>query len=523
MIWQRGLLMLLFSAVSFGSAAVSVYLSAGIANKLGEKLREKVFKKVASFSQKEMDHFGASSLITRNTNDVTQVQNLVEMALKFIIIAPIYLFGGLYFSYRLDARLTLIFISVTPLLLLACLLTFRYANPLFEKVQGKIDQLNLIFKEGLTGIQVIQAFNKEETEYKRYEKENDIYTKLAIRSNVLVSFLIPFMTLVMSVATVVITWLGAKDINVGQMEIGTMIGVISYAGQILSGIGILTMVISFIPRGQTSAKRINEVLEYQNEIQDGENQLQINQTEKNQLVLEDVTFRYDEAEENTIDHFSFSVQSEEVLAIIGSTGAGKTTLINLLDRLYDPTDGAILFNNQKINQITQTKWHEQVSLVPQMNQLFSRTIRENLRIGNEQASDKELWQALKLAEAADFVEASGGLDGLVEKNGGNFSGGQKQRLCLARAFIKKAPIYLFDDSFSGLDFKTDAKIQRNIRNGLKKSIKIIVAQRITTVKNATHIAVINEGKLVGFGSHEELKQNNSVYQEIILSQMEAVE
>ncbi|MGG5342135.1 ABC transporter ATP-binding protein [Enterococcus sp. AZ192] len=517
-IWQKGFLMLGFAIISFGGALINIYFAAKVSYGLGGELREALFKKVTSFSQKEMDRFGSSSLITRNTNDVTQVQNLVEMGLKFLILAPLYLVGGIYFAYRLSPSLTMAFVSVTPIILIVCLLIFRYTNPLFDKMQRKIDQLNLIFKEGLTGIKVIHAFNKEQEEYQRYQKENESYTKLAIRSNTAFSFLMPFITLMMSLATIAITWLGAGLIDTGQMEIGTMMGVVSYAAQILMGVAILTMVLSSIPRGQISAKRINNVLETENVIQDGSNVFAEHESKTNSLILDQVSFSYDGAEEDALERISLSVRSGETLAIIGSTGSGKTTLVNLLDRLYDPRKGSICFNEQEISQISQSNWHEQVSLVPQVNQLFFGTIRENLLVGNQRATDDELWDALALAQAADFVQAQGGLDGAVEKNGGNFSGGQKQRLCLARAFVKNAAIYLFDDSFSALDFKTDATIQKKMKAHLNQAIKIIVAQRITTVKNATKILVLNEGQMVGWGTHEELAETNAVYQEIILSQ-----
>lgn len=517
-IWQKGFLMLGFAIISFSGALINIYFAAKVSYGLGGELREALFKKITSFSQKEVDQFGSSSLITRNTNDVTQVQNLIEMGLKFLILAPLYLVGGIYFSYRLSSSLTMIFVSVTPIILIVCWLIFRYTNPLFDKMQKKIDQLNLIFKEGLTGIKVIHAFNKEKVEYQRYQKENESYTKLAIRSNTVFSFLMPFITLMMSLATIAITWIGAGMIDTGQMEIGTLMGVVSYSAQILMGVAILTMVLSSIPRGQISAKRINEVLDTENVIQDGINELAGDTSKLNKIVLEKVAFSYDGAEKEALTDISFTVNLGETLAIIGSTGSGKTTLVNLLDRLYDPSKGKICFNEQEISQISQKHWHEQVSLVPQVNQLFFGTIRENLLVGNQQATDDELWTTLALAKANEFVEAQGGLDGVVEKNGGNFSGGQKQRLCLARSFVKKASIYVFDDSFSALDFKTDAIIQKNMASHLNQAIKIVVAQRINTVKNATKILVLNEGKIVGLGTHKELAKTNSVYQEIILSQ-----
>lgn len=514
-----GGIMLSFSLASFVAALLNTYISAKVSYRLGNDLREAIYKKITAFSNVEFDHFSASSLITRNTNDVTQVQSLVEMGLKFLILTPIYLLGGIYLSFRLSPTLTSAYLLVVPILLGIAFLIFHFTNPLFEKLQKSIDSLNRIFKEGLTGIKVIHAFNKEEAEYQRYEEENNTYTKVSIFSNSLLNFLMPFMSLAMSLVTIAITWFGAGFINAGTMEIGTLIGVIAYTSQILMGVALLTNIVSSIPRGQVSAKRINEVLDLPLAITEGTAEIPSKQ-HKPLLSFEHVSFRYEGAEKDVFKDISFELNQGESLAIIGSTGAGKTTLINLLSRFYEVTGGSIQLFGEELKHLKDESLRQSISLVPQKNTLFFGTIRENLLIANPTATDEQIWRALVLAKADDFVRAAKGLETPVEKNGDNFSGGQKQRLCLARAFLKDAAIYVFDDSFSALDFKTDALIQKNLAESFEKAAKIIVAQRIATVKNANQILVLNEGEIVGYGTHEELAAVNTIYQEIMQSQTE---
>ncbi|MGC6769381.1 ABC transporter ATP-binding protein [Enterococcus sp. LJL128] len=518
-ILRIGGIMLSFSLASFAAALLNTYLSAQVSYRLGNDLREAIYKKIIAFSNVEFDRFSASSLITRNTNDVTQVQNLVEMGLKFLILTPIYLVGGLYLSFRLSAALTAPYLLVVPILLGIAFLIFHFTNPLFEKMQKSIDNLNRIFKEGVTGIKVIHAFNKEEAEYERYEAENNSYTKVSIQSNSVLNFLMPFMSLIMSLVTLAITWLGAGLIDGGSMEIGTLIGVTAYTTQILMGVALLTNIVSSIPRGQVSARRINEILDLPLTIKDGTENIQAAVKEPT-LVFDQVSFKYSGAEKEVFHHLSLTVDQGESLAIIGSTGSGKTTLVNLLSRFYPIDNGQIRLSGQDLKDLKEEQLREKISLVPQRNTLFFGSIRENLRIAKNDATDEQMWQALEQAQAADFVRAGSGLDTPVEKNGDNFSGGQKQRLCLARAFLKEAAIYIFDDSFSALDFKTDALIQQKLKENFQQSVKIIVAQRIATAKHATRILVLNEGQVVGYGSHEELAAGNPVYQEIMQSQTE---
>lgn len=516
---QIGGIMLSFSLASVVSALLNTYISAKVSYRLGNDLREAVYRKITAFSNVEFNRFSASSLITRNTNDVTQVQSLVEMGLKFLILTPIYLIGGIYLSFRLSPALTSAYLIVVPILLGIAFLIFHFTNPLFEKMQTSIDNLNRIFKEGLTGIKVIHAFNKEETEYQRYEAENASYTKVSIRSNTILNFLMPFMSLAMSLVTIAITWFGAGFIDNGSMEIGTLIGVTAYTSQILMGVALLTNIVSSIPRGQVSARRINEVLDLPLALTDGTQEITEEVTAP-LLTFDHVSFRYEGAEKDVLEAISFTVNQGESLAIIGSTGSGKTTLVNLLSRFYTVSTGTISLLGQNINELKESSLRNLISLVPQKNTLFFGTVRDNLLLARPEATDEQIWQALELAKAADFVQSANGLDTAVEKNGDNFSGGQRQRLCLARAFLKEAAIYIFDDSFSALDFKTDALIQQNLRLNFQQAAKIIVAQRIATVRNANKILVMNEGKIVGYGTHEELAATNAVYQEIMQSQTE---
>lgn len=518
-IWQLGIVMILISLCGFAAALLNTNFSARISYKLGLVLRKDIYRKASQFSNDEFDKIGTSSLITRNTNDVTQVQNLIEMFLKFLILAPLYLIGGVVMAYRLSPSLSTVFIIIVPIVALAAIGISVYANSLYAKMQKTIDRLNLIFREGLNGVKVIRAFGKEKLEYERYEQDNDEYTKTSIRVNAVVGLLMPIMSLVMSLATIAITWIGGKSIDSGSMEIGTMMGVIAYSAQIMTGFMLITNVISSIPRGVTSAKRINEVLDMPLTICDAKNAKQTLNNEAS-LVFESVTYAYQGAEKNAVQDISFVIHKGQTLAIIGSTGSGKSTIVNLIPRLYDVSGGKIFLNNTDTQEITQNTLHDRVSLIPQKSALFFGTVRENMQLGKPTATDDEIWEALKIANAAEFVRS---LDDIIEKGGGNFSGGQKQRLCIARAVIKKADVYVFDDSFSALDFKTDGEIRAALKGKLTNAVTVIVAQRISTIMNADKILVLGEGKIAGIGTHDELKQSSEVYKEIIASQFEKEE
>lgn len=519
-IWRQGLIMTAFSVMSLLAALINAYVAAKIAYGLGSGLRFDIFRKITGFTNNEFDKIGPASLITRNTNDVVQVQTLIEMALKFFIMAPLYLFGGIILSWRLSPQLSLAFICAAPFITLACVLVFRTANPLFLKLQTKLDELNLIFREGLTGIKIIRAFNRGEWEHKRYLHASADYTQKAIKVNVLMGLLMPVTSIFMSMAAIVITWMGALGVSRGQMEIGTIIGVITYSTQIQIGFLILANIINLIPRGQASARRIYEVLNMETIIRDPETPRRMDMT-CTRLAFNNVSFSYRNAKECTLKNISFAVERGQTLALIGRTGAGKSTLLNLLMRFYDVTEGCIEVCGTDIRNVRQHELRAAVSLAPQQSFLFAGTVRENIKMGNPNADDNAIWHALDMACAAEFVrDLEGGLDGVVEKSGGNFSGGQKQRLSIARALVKKAPVYAFDDSFSALDFKTDAKIRAAIKPVLKDAFTLIVAQRISTVMHADIIVVLDNGKVAGLGTHNELAAASHVYQQILQSQFE---
>lgn len=517
-IWKQGVVMLLVSLVGFAGALLNTHIAAKIAYKLGGEIRRDIYRKASKFSNDEFDKIGTSSMITRNTNDVTQVQNLIEMGLKFLILAPLYMVGGVFMAFRLSASLSTIFIILVPIIGAAAVGISLYANPLFAKTQQRIDQLNLIFREGLNGFKIIRAFGKEKYEYDKFQQVNKEYTNLSVRANVVLGLLMPLMSLLMSLSTITITWFGAKGIASGNMEIGTIMGVISYSVLILTGFMLITNVISSIPRGQTSAKRINEILDMPLSICDKAEALTRVGGEAS-LAFEKVSFRYEGAERNALENISFKIRKGQTLAIIGGTGAGKSTLVSLITRFYDPTSGCVQLNGTDARDVSEKALHDEISLVPQKSMLFFGTIRDNMQIGNPGAADEEIWSALETAGAAEFVRTvDGGLDAIVEKGGGNFSGGQKQRLCIARALLKKAGVYVFDDSFSALDFKTEAQIRASLREKMQEAVTVIVAQRIGTIMGADVIIVLDEGRMAGIGTHDELKQTNVTYKEIIASQ-----
>ena len=515
-IWRQGALMIALTIFSLIGQVLNTYISAKIAYKLGMDLRSDIYRKALSFSKSEYDKFGTSSLITRNTNDVTQVQNLIEMGLKFFILSPLYLIGGIGMTFLLSPKLALIFVAVVPFLTIATIIIYKIANPLYGKMQKLQDKLNLYFREGLTGVKVIRAFGKEDDEYQKYRVANQDYTRTSITAATIMAVFVPIITLLISIATLIITWIGAGSVVAGTMEIGTIMGAISYSVQILTGFGILTSVILAIPRGQISVGRIHEVLDTPLSIQDEKTPVLPG---NGSLQFEHVDFRYPGAAKRTLEDINFTVQKGQSLAIIGSTGDGKTSLVNLIARLYDVENGCVKIGGTDIRQISQPELHELVSLTPQKSTLFMGTIRENMLMGKPDATDGEIWAALDMACATEFVKGlPSGLDSVIDKSGGNFSGGQKQRLCIARTLIKNAGIYIFDDSFSALDFKTDAAVRSNMKTKRSGAITVIVAQRISTIMGADLIAVLENGRLAGLGTHDGLKATNRVYGEIVDSQ-----
>ncbi|EMX4397636.1 ABC transporter ATP-binding protein [Listeria innocua] len=517
-IWSTGMQMLLISFASVILSVIVVYLASRISMGFGKDLRDKIFTKVEDFSLQEFDKVGTSSLITRTTNDVVQIQNVLYMMMRLMVMAPIMLLGGIIMAVGRDAKLSLIFVVVLPLLLLLVVILGGKAMPMFKSLQKKMDKLNRVIREGLTGIRVVRSFNRNEDELEKFEEANADYATTAIKVNRLLSLMSPLMMLLMNLTSIAIVWIGSIFIGNGDMEVGDLMAFIQYAMQIMMSFMMLSAVFIMIPRAGASAERINEVLDMKAEILNPENPK--TSTPPAKLSFEHVTFRYEGAEKPVIEDITFEAKAGETIAIIGSTGAGKSTLINMIPRFYDVESGVVKINGIDVREMDQSKLRQKIGLVPQKAVLFTGTIASNMRYGKEDATDEEIWAALRTAQAENFVsKLANGLGSRVEQGGNNFSGGQKQRLSIARSLIRKPEIYIFDDSFSALDFKTDAKLREALKAETTKAVTLIVAQRITSVVNSDQIIVLNEGKIAGIGTHEELKESNKIYQEIMKSQL----
>ena len=520
-IWHTGFVMIGFSLISILAAIANTFFATRESQKLGKQLRTDVYKKSESLTKDAFDKYGTASLITRTTNDVTQIQMVTQMFLRMMINAPITLIGASILAYQKDHQLTKIFLVVIPVMIILIGGIMYFAVPLFKSMQKKTDRLNLVFREGLTGVRVIRAFDKTRFEENRFDLANKDYTNTAIKVNTIVALMMPMMTLIMSGTNVAITWFGGHYIADMTLEVGNLIAFMTYAMQILISFMMLSAIFIMVPRAQASADRINEVLDEKIGIHDPENPKTVSFAGKNAtLAFNHVNYRYHGAEKLALEDIDFQAKSGEIVAIIGGTGSGKTTLVNLIPRLYDIESGSIQINGTDISDMTQYNLRELMGFVPQKAVLFSGTIRDNMQYGKPDATDEMIWKALEIAQAKDFVsEMEDGLDSHVEQGGGNFSGGQRQRLAIARALVKTADIYVFDDSFSALDFKTDANLRQALKTNMKESITVLVAQRVSTEMDADMILVLDEGKLVGKGTHEELLATNETYQEIVHSQL----
>ncbi|HFU5902970.1 TPA: ABC transporter ATP-binding protein [Enterococcus faecium] len=520
-IWHTGFVMIGFSLISILAAIANTFFATRESQKLGKQLRTDVYKKSESLTKDAFDKYGTASLITRTTNDVTQIQMVTQMFLRMMINAPITLIGASILAYQKDHQLTKIFLVVIPVMIILIGGIMYFAVPLFKSMQKKTDRLNLVFREGLTGVRVIRAFDKTRFEENRFDLANKDYTNTAIKVNTIVELMMPMMTLIMSGTNVAITWFGGHYIADMTLEVGNLIAFMTYAMQILISFMMLSAIFIMVPRAQASADRINEVLDEKIGIHDPENPKTVSFAGKNAtLAFNHVNYRYHGAEKLALEDIDFQAKSGEIVAIIGGTGSGKTTLVNLIPQLYDIESGSIQINGTDISDMTQYNLRELMGFVPQKAVLFSGTIRDNMQYGKPDATDEMIWKALEIAQAKDFVsEMEDGLDSHVEQGGGNFSGGQRQRLAIARALVKTADIYVFDDSFSALDFKTDANLRQALKTNMKESITVLVAQRVSTVIDADMILVLDEGKLVGKGTHEELLATNETYQEIVHSQL----
>ncbi|MFD1484888.1 ABC transporter ATP-binding protein [Lacticaseibacillus baoqingensis] len=519
-IWHTGMLMVAFSILSVLAAVGNVFLAARTSQKLGQNVRHDVYSKVLNYSHDELDTIGTSSLITRTTNDVTQLQNAWMMILRMMIMAPIMLIGASFLAYQKNHTLTTIFVIVIPIMLIFVGILMKFAVPLFRKMQEKTDKINLVFREGLTGVRVIRAFRQDKFEQDRFDDANLDYTNNAIKVNTIMALALPVMTLIMSGTNIGITWWGGHLIAQQSLETGNMIAFVTYAMQILMSFMMLAMILMFIPRAQASAVRINEVLDQTTTVIGPSDPQPIGKTPS--LEFDHVTFRYHGAEEPALTDIDVTAHAGETLAIIGGTGSGKTTMINLIPRFYDVENGQVRVNGTPVDQADLKQLHQTIAFVPQKAVLFSGTVRENMQYGNPNATDEEIWHALDIAQSRDFIaENPEGLDYHVEQGGGNFSGGQRQRLAIARALVKDASVYVFDDSFSALDFKTDADLRQALKDDeqISQKVVVIVGQRVSTVADADTIVVLDDGKMVGRGTHAELKETNTTYQEIIKSQI----
>lgn len=521
-IWNEGGKMLLVAAVGLVAAGLNVYFASTQSMKVGQKLREQVYRTVLKFSSQEMSKFGDSSLITRSTNDIVQIQNVMVQVLRMMLQSPIMLVAACVLAYYREPRLTKVFLISLPVLAIAVVAIMYFAIPLFKSIQQKTDRINLVFREGLTGVRVIRAFNQEAREQNRFKDANEDYTKTGIKAYTLVSFLFPIMTLVLSLTNIGIIWLGAHLIGQMSMQVGNLIAFMTYSTQILISFMMLSMVFVFVPRASASAKRVNEVLDQPLAIADPAKPQALSGTPTASLAFDHVDFRYTGAEQLALSDLNFNIKAGQTLAIIGGTGSGKSSLVNLIPRLFDIESGQIKVDGYPVNELSQHNLHKLISITQQKAVLFTGTIRSNMQFGLPNATDEQIWHALDIAQATDFVKEAGGLDAVVEQNGDNFSGGQRQRLAIARTIIKPASVYIFDDSFSALDFKTDAQLRMALNQDteLQKAVTVIVAQRISTVADADLILVLDDGKVVGQGTHQQLVAENKTYQQILNSQIQ---
>jgi ATP-binding cassette subfamily B multidrug efflux pump len=519
--------MLMVALLQTACAVTSTYIGAKAAMGFGRDVRGAFFRKVESFSQGEINRFGTPSLITRNTNDVQQVQMMVTIGLSLMIFAPMMGIGGIIMALRQDVRLSWTLAVIVPVMVVMLWLIIRKAIPLFRSMQKKIDRINQVMRETLSGVRVIRAFARSDYEERRFEEANEDLTSVGLRVMRLFAVMFPSLFLIMNLSTAAIMWFGAHRVDSGGMEIGNLMAFVMYVMQILISVLMATMMSAFIPRAAASGARIQEVLEVEPSIGDPESQVAVTASrgaKKGRIDFKDVEFRYPGAEEAVLSKISFTAPPGKTTAIVGSTGSGKSTLISLVPRLYDVTAGSIELDGRDIRELERAELWKHIGFVPQKAFLFSGTVASNLRYGDEGATDEELWHALSIAQAEDFVEAmSEGLNEPIAQGGTNVSGGQRQRLAIARALVKKADVYVFDDSFSALDFKTDSQLRAALKREAGDSTVLVVAQRVSSIMHADQIVVLDEGTIVGLGTHHELMETCETYQEIVLSQLTAEE
>lgn len=520
----EGAKMLLLALVSMAATIGVALLGARVASKMSRTIRRDVFRKVEGFSNAEFDKFSTASLITRTTNDIQQIQMLMVMLLRIVFYAPILAIGGMIKVSNTHTSMGWTIAVAVVVVISIVLVLFGLAIPKFKLIQKLVDKLNLVTREGLTGMLVIRAFNTQRHEEERFDEVNNQFTRTNIFVNRTMSLMMPLMMLVMNGVTILIVWVGAHQIDDGIIQVGDMMAFMQYAMQIIMSFLMISFVSVMLPRASVSAQRINEVLETEPSIVDPESPVSFNSRQQGVIEFNNVSFRYPNAEEDVLHNISFTAQPGQTTAFIGSTGSGKSTLINLIPRFYDVTDGSITVSGVDVRQVTQHALREQIGYVPQKGVLFTGTIESNLKYGDKQASDKVVEKASEIAQAMEFINGKPErFQTDIAQGGTNVSGGQKQRLSIARALVKQARIYIFDDSFSALDYKTDAALRRALKAETENTTVLIVAQRVSTIRNADQIIVLDEGRVVGKGTHQQLLETCDVYKEIAMSQLSGEE
>ena len=517
-IWRIGGLMLVVTILQVAFSVIAVYFGSKVAMGFGRDVRKSLFHQVNDFSAREVAQFGAPSLITRITNDVQQVQMLVLMTCTLLLSAPFTSIGGVILAMQQDLGLSRILMFSIPILAVLLGLIIGSMVPSFRKMQERIDRINEILREQLTGIRIVRAFVREPEEKKRFSDANAAVTEVALRGGRLQALMFPTATLIINISSVVVVWFGSDRINAGLMQPGAMIAFLTYLTQILMSVMMATWMAALIPRASVSAERIQEVLNTPTSVVVSDNAItELQQTAV--LQFDSVGFHYPGAELPVLDKVSFTVRAGQTLAVIGSTGSGKTTLVSLIPRLFDATSGSVLLDGVDVRDLAPEALWSRVGIVPQKPYLFSGTVASNLGYGKENATEEEMWAALRTAQAEDFVRAMpGGLDAVIAQGGSNVSGGQRQRLAIARALIRHPEIYLFDDSFSALDLATDARLREALAPSVRDAVVVIVAQRVSTIRDADQILVLEDGACVGLGTHDELLATCPTFQEIVESQ-----
>jgi ATP-binding cassette subfamily B multidrug efflux pump len=525
-ILRVGSLMLFITLLQIACAVVAVYFGAKAAMGMGRDLRGAIFMRVGEFSEQEVTRFGAPSLITRSTNDVQQVQQLVLMSATLMVAAPMLSIGGVIMAVRLDVQLSWLIAVSVPVLLAGVGLIITRMVPLFRKMQVRIDTVNRVLREQLTGIRVVRAFVREDIETARFAQANEDVTDTALRAGRLMALAFPVVMLVLNVSSVAVIWFGSFRIEDGSMQVGTLIAFLSYLMQILMAVMMATFMAVMIPRAAVSADRIGQVLTTESSVRPPEHPVTAaaGQLGSGELEMDDVGFAYPGAEQPVLSGISFTARSGQTTAIIGSTGSGKTTLVNLLPRLFDATRGSVRFDGVDVRELHPDQLWGHIGLVPQRPYLFSGTVRSNLLYGKPDATEDEMWRALATAQAEGFVrEMEGGLDAPISQGGTNVSGGQRQRIAIARALVKRPELYIFDDSFSSLDTATDARLRQALKHDTSGAALVIIAQRVSSIADADQILVLDDGRIVGHGTHEELLETSETYREIVSSQLAAEE